>query len=278
MKRKYTQSFSDRLNENKNVSTKKENKIDKLINDFDFKKSNIKLGKITESVEKDFSSGDKTFKAFTYLKENKFVSDIYEVDTENKKMKKVQTISPESEAGRASWEVEKAGRELIGESLNENDARNSYNFKESDDKRKRPTEDLKYLDKLLDYVQEELEVVAGISVDLEYQKHNGWSEFYTCKVSINDRNVGEFEFKVNSKGIYVLLMGTWVDTTVVEYDGKELISNAVIAMMGFPIAGDTIKSKLDELKSKHPDLFQEEDYDEEEDDDIEPLFPPMGLN
>lgn len=266
--RKYTQSFSEKYG----------NKLETMVSEFHFKKSTTKLGTITESVEKEFSEGDIKIKSFTYLKENKLVSDFYKVDSENKKMTKVKTINEGSDLNRTTWEIEKTGRELTGKPYMNVNEDNSYNFKESDDKRKRPTDELVYLDKLIDYVQSELDVMKGIKTDLEYQKNNGWSEFYTCAISMNEKDLGTFEFKVNSKGIYILLVGTWVDVTIVEYDGQELISNALVAMMGFPVAGDTIKSKLAELKAKKPELFQEEDYNEEADDSIEPLYPPIGLN
>lgn len=266
--RKYTRSFSEN----------EKNKLERMISEFNFKKSSTKLGKITESVEKEFTNGETKIKSFTYLKENKLVSDFYKVDTKNKKMTKVKTINESSDINRTAWEIEKTGRSLTGNPYRNINENNSYNFKESGDKRKRSTSELKYLDKLIDYVQSELDVLKGIKTDIEYQKNNGWSEFYSCDISLYGKDLGSFEFKVNSKGIYILLVGTWVDVTIVEYDGQELISNALVAMMGFPVAGDTIQSKLEELKAKKPELFQEEDYDEEEDDDIEPLFPPMGLN
>lgn len=266
--KRYTQSFSDRENTNK---------LNMLVESFNFKKSNIKLGSITESVEKEFSNRKMKVKSFTYLKEGVMVTDFYKVDTLNKKMSKIKTIKGSSNVTRNSWIIEKVGRSLIGESVI-NEASNDYNFKESNDRKKRQTSDLKYLDKLLDYVQSELEVMSGVNVDLEYQRNNGWSEFYTCNISINEKNVGEFEFKVNSKGIFILLVGNWVNVDIVKYDAKDLLSDAFLSLLGFPGSGDLIKSKLEELKAKVPDLFQDVDEDDEMQGDIQPLFPPMGLN
>lgn len=243
------------------------------------------------AVFKDYGmDSESAIKLIAYIKGNTLVAEYFKMDDSLNledsvaDFKMFKAIEPDMT--RIFWELEKEVQNVHIEEPIENSLREEKEPEEeecedckedeeiiveadinSSRRRENSNYKLKYDSKLKNYIQKELVPTQYITTDLEYLRHNGWSEFYEARFNMNGKSIKEFNFKVNSRSIYLNLEDEWIDVAIFDYDSAELQDEFAKAMMGFK--SEHLKDLMDKLKSEVPQFFVEEN--ETEEDGLNPL-------